>query len=161
MRPQWRRREEQPQSVEVEVGEWANGIVTSGQRVSREKLGFFASAPPLLGGLIWREILCFVLWLLDCIWVLGFLLLLLLGWQFWERERERERETERCCWCCYIWDLGVIFLSEFKRRWCAWNIYNKVLTYPIKKKKSTHISTYLALLLCYFATNYIISLCCR
>ena len=34
--------------------------------------GFFASAPPLLGGLIWREILCFALWLLDWIWVLFF-----------------------------------------------------------------------------------------
>ena len=28
-------------------------------------------------------------------------------------------------------------------------------------QKSTHISTYLALLLCYFVTDYIISLCCR
>ena len=28
-------------------------------------------------------------------------------------------------------------------------------------QKSTHISTYLSLLLCYFVTDYIISLCCR
>ena len=53
--------------------------------------------------------LVFALWLLDWIWVLGFYCCC------WDDIFER-RERERCCWCCYIWDLGVVFLSEFERR---------------------------------------------
>ena len=52
----------------------------------------------------------------------SWLLLLLLGWHFLEK-----RKRERCCWCCYIWDLSVVFLSEFDRRKesvCMWVFFS-------------------------------------
>ena len=78
-----------------------------GRRVSRERSGFSASAPPLLGGLIWREILCFALCLLDWIWVLA---VAVVGMTFFERT-ERERGVVVGVVTFEIW---VLFsLSEF------------------------------------------------
>ena len=81
-----------------------------GRRVSRERSGFSASAPPLLGGLIWREILCFALCLSDSTWVLA---VAVVGMTFL-KGRERERERERGVVGVVTFEIWVLFfLSEF------------------------------------------------
>ena len=80
-----------------------------GRRVSRERSGFSASAPPLLGGLIWREILCFALCLLDWIWVLA---VAVVGMTFLREERERERERERGVVGVVTFEIWVLVFFE-------------------------------------------------
>ena len=92
--------------------------------------GFFASAPPLLGGLIWREILC----LLCGFWIgFGFLAsVAVVGMTFFREERERGvvgvvtfeiwvlffwvslSEGKKMCVC------GCFFLSFLDLELCSW-----------------------------------------